>query len=321
MARPSGVWWRERDGWWMSTVKGEQIKVLKGGTKTEARNELIKLLAAMPTVPKGTKARPSFAFVADQFLEHSQKTNAEDTYNNHKRFLQDDVYDWLDSHKPWGKSSRAYAISILLACLNWATKREKITLNPLAKLKREYCKSRTRILTKEEKDAIRSHIKDVSFANYIYVLENTGARPFSELIHVCADDLDITKGTITLKKHKNSKTNKRRTLYCTPALLALLSMLATLHPKGPLLRNTRGGNWTRNTIIFRFKGLREKLNIKGLTSYCYRHTYITEALARGLTSNIVAELVGNSPRTIEKYYDHLDQKLDTMKEAARKAVE
>ena len=39
-----------------------------------------------------------------------------------------------------------------------------------------------------------------------------------------------------------------------------------------------------------------------------------------MTADIVAELVGNSPRTITKYYAHLESKKNTLREAARKAV-
>ena len=39
-----------------------------------------------------------------------------------------------------------------------------------------------------------------------------------------------------------------------------------------------------------------------------------------MTANVVAELVGNSPLTIARNYDHLNQKTKTMLEAAKQAV-
>ena len=70
----------------------------------------------------------------------------------------------------------------------------------------------------------------------------------------------------------------------------------------------------------RMRGAVTRLGLKPLTVYAYRHTYITEALERGLTASVVAQLVGNSPKTIEKYYDHLDQKKNALQEAALRAV-
>jgi hypothetical protein len=39
-----------------------------------------------------------------------------------------------------------------------------------------------------------------------------------------------------------------------------------------------------------------------------------------MSSDIVAELVGNTPKTISRYYSHLDQKKNTLRDAARLAV-
>ena len=35
---------------------------------------------------------------------------------------------------------------------------------------------------------------------------------------------------------------------------------------------------------------------------------------------MIAKLVGNSARTIAKYYDHVEQRKDALREAARQAV-
>jgi hypothetical protein len=39
-----------------------------------------------------------------------------------------------------------------------------------------------------------------------------------------------------------------------------------------------------------------------------------------MSASIVAELVGNTARTIERYYSHIDQHKHTLREAARLAV-
>ena len=59
---------------------------------------------------------------------------------------------------------------------------------------------------------------------------------------------------------------------------------------------------------------------RGRVGGSYRHSFITEALEQGLTADIVAELVGNTPKTIAKYYSHLESKKNTLREAARRAV-
>ena len=78
--------------------------------------------------------------------------------------------------------------------------------------------------------------------------------------------------------------------------------------------------YNRSNIIGAFRRLEKRLGIARFNPYSYRHSYITEALERGLTADIVAELVGNSPKTIAKYYSHLESKRNTLRESARKAV-
>ena len=64
----------------------------------------------------------------------------------------------------------------------------------------------------------------------------------------------------------------------------------------------------------------DELGIQGVTPYAWRHTYITDCLARQISCEIVAELVGNTPKTIYQFYAHLDQRKDTLREAARRAI-
>ena len=85
---------------------------------------------------------------------------------------------------------------------------------------------------------------------------------------------------------------------------------------------TRQGNeaYNRSNIIKAFRRLETLLKIERFNPYAYRHSFITEALECGLTSDIVAELVGNTPKTIAKYYSHLESKKDTLRAAAKRAV-
>ena len=55
-------------------------------------------------------------------------------------------------------------------------------------------------------------------------------------------------------------------------------------------------------------------------TYSYRHTYITDALERGVDVATVAELVGTSVETIQRHYGHLSTRHNHLKEAAAKAL-
>jgi integrase/recombinase XerD len=107
--------------------------------------------------------------------------------------------------------------------------------------------------------------------------------------------------------------------------LDLTRRLMKQHPEGPLFRGPErsgGKPYTRNALRCRFRRLRKKLpHLKGVTAYTYRHSYITDALVRGVPVATVAELVGHADlRMIQDHYGHLSEKKAHLQDAARKAA-
>jgi integrase len=329
MARTPGLWQRDGKGFWYTTLHGKQLKLSLD--RKEAERALHELLADPPEPDTGF--RPSIGKVCDLFLDHSLRDHEPDTYRWYKWFLQSfcdrvkkgrkvcdlKVYmvtDWIDANPQWA------AVSCLLACLNWSVDQGRIKSHPLKTLKRGRTDRRERILTAEERQKIHEAVKDVSLRQFLTVLELTGARPFSELARTTARHVDLEAGTITFKKHKTvKKTRKPRVIYLADRAKQIVATLIVLYPEGPLFRNNRNGEaWNKDSIASRLQALGEKLKIDELTSYAWRHTYITEALERGLTADVVGELVGSSPLTIAKYYNSLNQKKDFLRDAAHRAI-
>ena len=122
--------------------------------------------------------------------------------------------------KGWNESSACSARSILLACLNWGVAEGHIDVHPLGRLKRGAHRRRDRVLTPQEREKIRKNVKP-EFHDFLFALEQTGARPFSELAPLTAAMIDWQTNTITLKDHKNAGKGKTRTLYLTPAMIGL----------------------------------------------------------------------------------------------------
>src|SRR5262249_8480657 len=151
---------------------------------------------------------------------------------------------------------------------------------------------------------------------FLRFLEQTGARPYSEAAQIEAPMIDWDGSCIPLEKHKNARKGKKRTIYLSDEAKAILEDLCAKRPTGPLFCTRYGHAYNRSNLIGAFRRLEKRLGIERFNPYSYRHTYITEALERGLTADIVAELVGNTPRTIAKYYSHLESKKNTLREAA-----
>jgi len=179
---------------------------------------------------------------------------------------------------------------------------------------------RERILTNEERQQIKGAVREKVFRNLLTFLEQTGARPFSEAAQVTASMIDWQEGSITFEKHKNARKGKTRVIYLTPELTEMLREMAQKNPDGPLFVTRYGIPYNKGNVNQRIRRLETKLRIPRFNLYSYRHSYITDALERGLSSDIVAELVGNTPKTIAKYYSHLESKRNTLRDAARRAV-
>lgn len=184
--------------------------------------------------PIQTGVFPTFRKLADLFLAESQRTKAANTYRMALYYLQSfcdfigrkrvndlrvhHVSSWVTApkkRKTWNESSQCSGRSTVLACLNWAVAQGYIAGHPLTKLKRGSHKKRERVLTLAERETIRANVKP-DFRDFLFALEQTGARPFSELALLTADMIDWEGKTVTFKQHKNAKKGKKRTIYLTP---------------------------------------------------------------------------------------------------------
>ena len=333
MPRPRKICARKGSEYFYTKIDGKQTRLEK--TKTASQYKLEAILRGLQAGP----AEPGILFIelADKFLTHSQAENERETYEVHKLFLQSftnyvgkrrvaklceaDLDQWCRKHPAWSENTRVRAKAIILACLNYGIRKLNLSTHPLRHVRPGTCTSRDRYLTAEERQQIRvaSH---GAFADYLLALEQTGARPFSEIAKITASDTDLENGTWTLSKWKNSRKQKgkKRVVYLTEPMLELTRELVLRYPEGPLFRNRCGHPWTRQAITARFRALGERLGIPGLKAYHLRHAYITDALARGIPVAVVAELCGTSIQTIQNAYNKMDHKHDVLREAARKAV-
>lgn len=115
------------------------------------------------------------------------------------------------------------------------------------------------------------------------------------------------------------KSGRARAIYLhTERALEIVSRLSAKYPSGPLLRNSTGGPWTTDAIRLRMRRLNQKAGTH-LRLYDFRHGYVTRALAAGIDSHNVAQLVGHvSTQMLDKVYSHIAQDHEYMLAQARK---
>jgi integrase len=275
--------------------------------------------------------------LADVFLEWSKRHNDARTYEWYKMFLQDfcDSYGalksmvirpfhvtrWLDSRTTWAEASRRCATIAVKRAFNWAEGEGLIKAHSLKGLKKGPPTRRERVLTGDEREQIVRAARGRPFKDFLQALEETGCRP-SEIAKVTAANVNLSLRIWVLPEHKTRKrTGRPRIVYLTPTMLELTRKLVKQRPEGPLFLNSRRKPWTRNALRCRFRNLRRKHpNLRGVVSYTYRHSFVTDALANGCGLAQVAELVGHSSTETTMHYQHLSEKRLHMLDAAQKAT-
>lgn len=218
----------------------------------------------------------------------------------------------------------------LSACCTWAERSHYISKNPFAPLLLDIRNPRrkswidTRAFTASERDAIIAAIADDKYCtypkrphsyyvNYIRFLFWTGCR-LEECTPLLWTDIDPGWNTIHFCKAlpadtrllKDTKTHENRKFPINDRLRYLLKSICSINeyifpsPKGSWIdaHNCLNRTWKPVVNALVLEGIvREYLPMKHT-----RQTFVTLALDAGLTPKDVAQLVGNTPEVINKFY-------------------
>jgi integrase len=224
---------------------------------------------------------------------------------------------WVRQHPTWGQSTESGAKSRIVAMIRWGVDQGIVAANPIRGLKRPPIRSRgaqTIIRPEDHEKLVQACSQALRMV--LTALHQTGARP-SEVVGVTAAEFDAERGLWILERHKTDHNGRRRVVFLTPELTALCRELAIKHPTGPLFRTAHGQPWPRGTIHKLVYKLRKKLGLPDtVTAYGYRHTFATDALARGVPEAHVAELLGHyGTAMLHRHYSHLSARIDTLRAA------
>jgi integrase len=158
--------------------------------------------------------------------------------------------------------------------------------------------------------------------NLVVALEDTGARP-GELTAAEGKDWNEELRAVVYYgddrrrqdefRHKNARHRKDRIVRFTGEALDIARAAVARGPNTPLFPSLRGTKYAPKSVQNSFRHLRDRLGVRGLTAYSYRHTFATNWLLAGKGIDVLAELLGNSPETIRKHYAHLCQRQDSIR--------
>src|SRR4051812_37457154 len=119
MSRPSSLWLRKRDGFWMTTISGVQHKLSQD--KTEARKKLNKLLGSdTPTLQKAGMTTRKLCdlylvrtvgnrngLLQQVYVSHLKQFTAKLGHRDPASLKVHEVETWLEGQDAWNPSTRA----------------------------------------------------------------------------------------------------------------------------------------------------------------------------------------------------------------------
>jgi integrase len=155
-------------------------------------------------------------------------------------------------------------------------------------------------LSVKDRAALIEHC-DAPLAALVTALMLTAVRP-GEIAAANVGDFDEEQGTLTL----SGKTGRRTVTLSTTAREFFASEAKDKLPGAPLLADSYGNRWNKDSWKKVFKAAAKAAKLpQAVVLYTLRHVAISEMIAGGVDTFLVAKLAGTSTAMIDKHYGHL----------------
>lgn len=317
---------------WYVRIDGKQVNL--GKDKDAAFRRYHELMAGRAPVEKKTPA----VELIGRFLDWCERHKAPRTHEWYATYclsfglhiggrltVQElksrHVTAWLDSAYPNATdNTRNGAVRAVMRCFNFAVKQGDIEANPLKGVERPAYQPRECYIKPEEWQAIMAAIPDGDpFRDLLTILRETGCRPFeARSVEARHFKRDAESWVFPIKESKGKK--RARVVPLNRTALAITQRLALKHPEGPLFRNRNGRPWTEFAMNCRFRSIAKKTGVK-VFAYAFRHSFVTDALMRGVDPITLAHIVGHKDATmIMRVYEQLGIQQEHIRAALRKAT-
>jgi len=160
------------------------------------------------------------------------------------------------------------------------------------------------MLTREQRRALFDAMPE-DLRAFAMALLHTGARP-GEIAAATVSAFDHAAGRLVL----DGKTGRREVALSTAARAFFAMQARDKIGNAPLLTNSyTNARWTAAQWTVAFRVAREIAGVPEAVMYCFRHTYISEAIAQGIDVFTVAKLTGTSVAIIQSNYGNLTENI------------
>jgi integrase len=334
--KPEPFWRAERNCYFVQIGK-KQIRL--DPDEQTAWRLYHELMAKPPEEQVARNVPPSemqAAEVLDLFLGWCRKNRAEATYEWSRHFCQkltgtlpadlllDDLKPYhvtrvMDAHDGWSNNTKRDFVTAIQRALNWAVDEGLIERSPIARMKKPAGEAREDTVSAAEFDDVMAAAKHPTLRDLIELAWECGAR-VQELRKIEARFVDLPTSRIVFPPSEAKGKKHFRVIYLgSERAKEIVARLCEANPKGPILLNSEGRPWNKDSINCAFCRIEKKIGRK-LHLGAMRKGFTTEALKAGVDTLTVAHLLGHRDGTmISKIYGKVQQDPTHMLDAARKA--
>jgi len=214
------------------------------------------------------------------------------------------------------RASANREMSVLIAALNHAYRRQMVASDmawiAVGRFSDVQARKHRRFVPVEERQALLAAAATIEGGAVRDLLEDlmlTGARPV-ELARATVRDYDPTAGTLALASYKGAAREARTRevpLRATGAEALIKRLCRDKLPAARIFTRDDGQPWGHSDWDHLVRAARAAAELKPLTAYDLRHSFITEALTGGVDPLTVARIVGTSLDMITRTYGKLVQ--------------
>lgn len=241
-----------------------------------------------------------------------------------------DVDAWLARQDRWNSTSKAHAITLILAAVSWARKKGYIATDPLAGrverpspvLRGREARMADDLIDLMIAESRVNKMKSQEFADLLTVLRETGARPIelrkAEAFNYEAGKLifrwNATRGYV----HKTAKKTQRdRVILLTPRAQEYVEKLIEKNPTGEIFRTPRGQSWSPTSLHNKWDWVLKRSKVvaylkehgitrRAIRIYNLRHTWACNYLDQTGDVFGCAMMMGTSVKMLQQRYFHVD---------------
>jgi len=230
--------------------------------------------------------------------------------------------------RPWGNCTRKRLLAEILACFNWAADDgELIARSPYKRPKNLKLRTQPRREASPTEYVLLMRKGSRSLRRPVFFLRRIGARP-CEMREATWEDVDLELGLVLLFENKTLRaTGRGRAMGLDRATLRFLRNLRgqAKDQAGPIFRTAKGRPWTCRHFCQTLRLTLQRAGVdpgagKRVTAYCFRHSWTTRALERGIGDRQIADQLGHSSTAMINWYNHAKGKATYLRAIAEEAM-